>query len=182
MRNKAQAKKITITTVLIIQIMTAQFFLAGCGFKPRGSGYESIIGQQVTIVSKDPYGPLERNIKAALNSSGVDYDSSSSDVDATNKNVIRLLQQHLTRRVVSVDTNGRPAEYENTVSVDVVFVFDDGSEKKMKLSSRRDFIFDSSNSLAYDKEEATVLSEIREELSHRLVSLYLRHLSGIVNP
>ena len=74
MRTVAEVKKVTIIAVLIIQIMATQLFLAGCGFKPRGSGYDSIDGQQVILVSEDPYGSLERNIKAALSSSGVDYD------------------------------------------------------------------------------------------------------------
>jgi len=181
-RTVAEVKKVTIIAVLIIQIMATQLFLAGCGFKPRGSGYDSIDGQQVILVSEDPYGSLERNIKAALSSSGVDYDGTSNELDASNKNVIRILQQQLTRQVVSVDNNGRPAEYENTLLLEAEFIFDDGSEQKVQLSVRRNFIFDSSNSIAYDREEATILSEMRNELSHRLVSLYLRHLSGKVNP
>ncbi len=196
----ARAKKVTIVVVVIIEIMAIQFFLAGCGFQPRGSGYESIAGQEVTLVSEDPFGPLERKIKSALRASGVGFSGASSEIEATNstngknssgsakdivaldKNVIRILRQKSTRKVISVDENGRPAEYEKIISLDIDFIFNDGSEQNRQLSTRRDFIFESSNSLAYDREELTILSEMHDELSHRLVSIYLRQLSGKVNP
>ncbi len=194
------AKKVTIVVVVIIEIMALQFFLSGCGFQPRGSGYESLSGQEVTLVSENPFGPLERKIKSVLRVSGVGFSGASSEVEdknssngindsdsaneavALDKNVIRILGQQLTRKVISVDDNGRPAEYENIIVLDMVFIFHDGSEQSRQLSTRRDFIYDSAYSLAYDREESTILSEMYEELSHRLVSLYLRQLYEKVNP
>ncbi len=139
----ARAKKETIVVVIIIEIMALQLFLSGCGFQPRGSGYESIAGQDVTLVSEDPFGPLERKITSALKASGVGFSGTSSEVEdknivndinssgsaneavALNKNIIRILQQQLARKVISVDENGRPAEYENIISLDIVFIFYD---------------------------------------------------------
>ncbi|MCP4412792.1 MAG: hypothetical protein GY808_09535 [Gammaproteobacteria bacterium] len=196
----ARAKKVTIVVVIIIEIMALQFFLSGCGFQPRGNGYESVAGQEVILVSENPFGLLERKIKSALRASGVGFSGASSEVEdinstngknssgsaddaeALDKNIIRILQKNLIRKVISVDENGRPAEYENIILLDIVFIFHDGSEHNKQLLARRDFLYDSANSVAYDREESTILSEMYEELSHRLVSLYLRQLSGKVNP
>jgi len=179
----ALIKKVSIVVIVIVELMALQLILSSCGFQPRGSGYESIVGQEVTIVSADPHGPLERKVKAALKATGVEFSSSSSEVEGGNSaNIIQILQQQLTRKVISVDENGRPAEYENIITLDVIYIFHDGTKLNRQLSTRRDYLYDNSNTLAYDREEVTVLSEMREELSHRLVSNYLRELSGKVNP
>jgi len=174
---------------LLLLLLATQLLVSGCGFQLRGSGYDTAAGETIYVFSNEPYGDLERIIKAKLRAASisvketehVNEGAGSETVDFSNRltgeNSIRILEQKSTKEVISVDDNGRPAEYESVIFLKVNFTYSNGLQQQKNFSTRRDYRYDSKYNLAHDRELETVISEMRNELSDLLISQYLRKLS-----
>ncbi len=166
-----------------IPIVTMLLLLAGCGFQLRGSGLEMAARQIVFLEAENPYGPLERKIKLKLRAASIKVEGHHGSPDeSVDKNIIKILRQQSQKNIISVDVNGRPAEYETIISLEVNFSYNNGLKQTKTFSVRRDFRYDSENNLAYDRETETITSEMYEELANRLLAVYLKQLTAIKTP
>lgn len=173
---------------LLVMLFTSLVLIYGCGFKARGVGYENIAGQQVQLLSENPYGPLERNIKNKLNHYSII--TNTRFVDGTNFELendgIKIINIKLNKEPISVDANGRPAEYEMIISVDAFFYFrkftlSDKKGTRQQFSERRDYRYTSNNNLAHDRELQTLTAEMYDDLSRRIIEQFLRQLSSQIS-
>ena len=156
---------------------TSLLLLSGCGFKPRGSGFESLEGQSIFLLSENPYGELERNIRKNLSLYSMSVENESVSDKEIERNGIRIINIKVNKVAISVDVNGRPAEYETIITVDANFYFKDKQEQQNQFSVRRDYQYKSNNNLAHDKELEILTSEMTSELSQRIVEQFLRQLT-----
>lgn len=178
-------------TIVMVIFFIPSLLLSGCGFKLRGSGFESLESQTVFLLSENPYGALERNIRKKLslysmnvtNSSLVVEGSTSISDKESEQSGIRIIDIKTNKVPISVDVNGRPVEYETVMSVNVNFYFkdrhyQDKQEQQNHFSVRRDYQYSSNNNnLAHDKELELLTSEMANELSQRIVEQFLRQLT-----
>ena len=167
-----------ITFKIVVITLMSSLLLMGCGFKPRGSGYESLKGQQIILFTENPYGELERSVKTTLGVYSVKVDTStalysqsatevgdqvirqSSDQEKDiQKNAIQITDIKFQKNILSVDINGRPAEYETLITVDVSYILKNTTEQSIQnklqtqqFSAQRDYRYDKNNTLADDRE------------------------------
>ena len=163
-------------------VVLSIFLVSGCGFKPRGSGYGAIAGQTILLLSEDPYGMLERRIKEKLSNFDIDTDGEAkllthSSSILTEKNAIRIKSIKSRKEIISVDINGRPAEYESIITVNTSFQYANNQQQESQFSVQRDYRYDSTNNLAHDRELEILTSEMYNNLAQRIVDKYLRELS-----
>jgi len=169
----------------------SSLLLLSCGFTPRGSGYESLEGQEIILFSENPFGQLERSIKTTLAAYSVKLETSTalyskSAVDEVNqqiniqKNAIQISNIHFQKNILSVDLNGRPAEYETLITVDVSYIFMSSVQQKQiqiqQFSAQRDYRYDQNNTLADDRELEKLITEIYDDLGKRIVAQFSRLL------
>ncbi|MCP3675935.1 MAG: hypothetical protein GY829_15910 [Gammaproteobacteria bacterium] len=182
--NRKAIKSFTTAGVIFFTSLLL-LLLSSCGFKLRGSGFESLEGQSVFLLSENPYGDLERNIRKKLSLYSVST-AAPSVVNEGERNGIRIINIKTKKTVISVDINGRPAEYETIITVDANFYFQgrhsqnkhlqDKQEQQNHFSVQRDYRYKSTNNLAHDKELEILTSEMTNELSQRMVEQFLRQL------
>lgn len=156
--------------------MISLLLVAGCGFKPRGSGYETLAGQQVVLQSMNNYGPLERSIREQFSTFSIHTDTLHELGD---NNGIQIKTVKLSKNTVSVDATGRPAEYETIINVEVIFHLKNNQQHRQKFSVRRDYRYDKNNTLAHDRELEILISEMNDDLAHRIVVTFLGQLVAL---
>ncbi len=171
----------TIAMILVLGLV-----ISSCGFKPRGSGFESLSGQSVVLASKNPFGPLERSLMEKFRSYSISAESiylSKEKPDVQHfepndeQNGIQVSFVNYSRKTLSVDANGRPAEYDSVINVDVIFLLSDGQKQLKHFIVQRDYRFDTTNSLAHDRELEILTSEMIDDLGQRIVSQFLSQLA-----
>lgn len=172
--------------IAVLVLLTSLLLLSGCGFKPRGSGYDALSGQQIILFTDNPFGALERSIKATLRAYAVDISTSSlagsPDLPNSDDNGIQISHIQIDKNVLSVDVNGRPVEYETLISVTVNFSFKKAVDTKQlpqQFSIQRDYRYDKNNTLADDRELEKLIAEMYDELGTRIISQYSRQLTGL---
>jgi outer membrane lipopolysaccharide assembly protein LptE/RlpB len=198
--------KYQITFKVVVITLMSSLLLIGCGFKPRGSGYESLEGLQITLFSENPFGELERSIKTTLAAYSVKVETSTAlyslpvtEVGNQNgnqngnqygnqstyqkkdlqKNAIQITDIKFQKNILSVDISGRPAEYETLITVDVSYVFEGSTQQKIQtqqFSAQRDYRYDKNNTLADDRELEKLVSEMYDDLGKRIVAQFSRLL------
>ena len=164
--------------------------LSGCGFKPRGSDYESLAGQNVVLFSENPYGSIERSIKDTLSSYSVSVEnaallSTESLREYSAGDGIQVTNLQFKKHIISVDVFGRPAEYETTITVDVKFLIKNAQQQQQiqqqQFSVQRDYRYDKNNTLADDLELEKLTAEMYVELARRIISQFSTQSSGQIN-
>ena len=157
--------------------------LSACGFKPRGSGYESVSGQKIFLSSENPYNQLERQLREKLKAYSMEIvDSAAPFAKQQSKfsySGIRILSVDSSKRTLSVDSDGRPTEFETKITIELNFYFQNTQQIENKqFYAERDYRYDKNSSLAHDRELETIVSEMYEELGHRISTQFLRKLAG----
>ncbi len=138
-------------------LLLVALLLSGCGFHLRGA---IVLPQSMnnTVIVGAERSELYYEVENALrNAGGVVAQS----VDATTS-VLTLHSQAINRRVLSVDSQGRDAEYE--LEMKLVFSLRDAAGRvvadKERVTVNRDFSFDPDNVLSKSEEEASLRSEM----------------------
>jgi LPS-assembly lipoprotein len=112
-------------------------------------------------------------VENALLNAGAEVVDSPAEASA----VLMLHSQRLQRRVLSVDTQGRAAEYE--LALQVVFSLRDSTGRRIadneRVSVIRDFSFDPDNVLAKSDEETA----LRKEMYRLAVSQMVRRVQSL---
>ena len=168
-------KTLTSTALFLLSLV----LVSGCGFKPRGSGYEAVSGQKIFLSSEDPYNLFERKLREKLKAYSMEVvDSSAEEHTKYINSGIRVLSVNSSKRTLSVDSDGRPTEFETKITVDLNFYFQNKQKlESIQFYSERDYRYDKNSSLAHDKELETLESEMYEELGHRIATQFLRKLA-----
>ncbi|MCW8935232.1 MAG: LPS assembly lipoprotein LptE [Gammaproteobacteria bacterium] len=145
--------------------------LSACGFKLRGA-YKLPVEMQITYVDaaqKDS--TLSRALIRSLKASNIKITEKAAD----NIAVLKLSQESKTKRIVSVDANGRAREYTLTYAINFqVNVKESKFEiENQNISIDRDFQFDTEDVLGNSREESQLYEEMQQDLI-RLILLRLQ--------
>lgn len=143
--------------MLLLFPLAVSLLLNGCGFQLRGAvDLPPVMAR--TYVAGGAGTDLYYELENALLNSGAEVVDAAAAATA----VLSLQSQRLERRVLSVDSEGRAAEYELTLQV--VFSLKEGSGRRIadneRLSIVRDYSFDPDNVLAKNDEEAALRKEM----------------------
>jgi LPS-assembly lipoprotein len=145
--------------------------LAGCGFQLQGRQVLPPVLEQVRLEVSDRQSEFTRALRASLAASGatlVEAPAAGAEV--------RILQDEMTERVLSVDARNIPTDYELTYRVEIQVRA--GQRELLAAESfelSRIYSFDERRQLAKDREKEI----LREALARDLASVVTRRLSTL---
>jgi len=145
--------------------------LSGCGFKLRGA-YQLPEAMQTTWVeAAQPKSDFIRSLKRGLKSSGVRLVDDMSD----NAAVLKIFSEKKSKRIISLDANGRAREYTliYAVSFSVKALILEFEMPEQTVQIDRDFVFDTEDVLGNSREEAKLYQEMEQDIV-RLILLRLQ--------
>lgn len=140
--------------------------LAGCGFHLRGV-QSGVAGLHVYVDSKTPYGEFEQVLADSIRQADMVIGPSALEAGM----VVQLRDERMTRRVQTVNTTGRAADYELILTVEYALAAPDAvtDSATRKLDSRREYNFDNAELLGKAEEEALLVQEMRRDIAARLL-------------
>ncbi len=149
-----------------IPILLLALFLAACGFHLRGAVSLPADLQALAVTGTPENGPLWRVLRDALPRAGGRL-ASVAGADA----VLVITSERLSRRVLSVDSQGRAQEYELTYTLGYRL---DTPEGQPRLDARtlvvnRQYRFDPDAILAKGEEERRLEAEMRRAAVSRML-------------
>lgn len=132
--------------------------VTACGFHLRTPVQVPESLKQTRIVGVPEFAPLSLQLKKALTSAG----SVVFPATAKSASTITISDELYNRRVLSVDAQGRVAEYELTYSFNFNVSDETGAllVPGQKIELIRDYRFDPNNVLAKDAEEAQIRKDM----------------------
>ncbi len=158
-----------VNKLLTFSIML--MLLNGCGFQLRGNYLLAPELQTMEFSSVDQYGELTRLVKQHLTINDVNL------VQHSAKSIpqMRILQDNLDRRTLSVFPNGQVAEYELIYTVRYQILIPGQEIKDFSFELNRDYQDDPDIALAKSRELSLMLREMRKEAANKI----LRDMAGI---
>jgi LPS-assembly lipoprotein len=147
--------------------------LAACGFRLVGSSdpLPGILARPY-LELKDPYTDFSREFERQLKSAG----ATPQVVRANSTATIRVIQDHVEQRTLSVTSLNIPTEYELTYTVSFAVR---GPDKELlapqTISLSKDYSFEE-NALLAKEHEADIL---RQQMAQDLVSIAMRRLTSL---
>lgn len=158
--------------VLLLFPLTISLLLSGCGFHLRGA-VELPAVMERTYVAGGAGSDLYYELENALLAAGAEVVDSADSATG----VLTLQRQRIDRRVLSVDTQGRAAEYE--LALQVAFSLRDSAGKLIadneRVSIVRDYSFDPDNVLSKSDEEEA----LRKEMYRLAVAQMMRRVQSL---
>jgi len=161
-----------VTEALLVLILASS--TTACGFRLRGAVVIPPELQETHIEGVAEFSGLYREFKKVLTSSGASLIKDSK----TAKSLFKITGEEFKRRVLTVDAQGRVAEYELIYRFNFNIVTVDGKTlvPMQKIEINRDYRFDPDNVLAKDVEEA----QIRKEMVSFAVRQAMRRINAIL--
>jgi LPS-assembly lipoprotein len=162
--------------LLVVVLMS---LLASCGYHLRGA-YQLPPQMATTVIRSDNMnGELVRSLRRGLETGGTNVVSEVNPADShsvkqSKVTVLRLFKENQSKRVLSVDVNGRVREFELYYKISIELTGADGffmPEQTLELS--RDFLFDPEDVLGKSDEEADLLRDMQRDMV-RLIMLRLQ--------
>jgi len=146
--------------------------LSGCGFHLQGRQPLPTSFEYTFIETKDEQTDFVQDLRKALIASGSKVIRTQGSSGAT----IRVHEDELTERILSVSARNIPTEYELTYRVEFS-VTADGKEliNHEEITAMRDISFDEAQLLAKEREQEI----LREALARDLVALVMRRLAAL---
>jgi LPS-assembly lipoprotein len=146
--------------------------LVGCGFHLQGRQPLPEAFSYTFIDTRDEQTDFVQDLRKALIASGVRVIRTEGSSGAT----IKVHDDELTERVLSVSARNIPTEYELTYKVEFSVV-SSGNQliEHEEISATRDFSFDETELLAKEREQEI----LREALARDLVALVMRRLAAL---
>jgi LPS-assembly lipoprotein len=163
----------TLLRLRAVLLTGVVLLLAGCGFALQGRVPLPASLQTVYVDAQDSQSDFVQALRASLTASGAQLVEASGQSAA----VVRVSQDHVTERVLSVSARNIPTDYELTYEVQLS-VMANGQEVMAPelLSLSRIYSFDEQQMLAKDRERDALLEVLARELSgvalRRLYSLH----------
>ena len=157
--------------ICVLYFIAAVLFIGGCGWQLQG--HQSNIGgapyvaaktlDALEITSSGRNSETLRSIKKSFTNNGI-----TTDQPATIKLV--LGRESLRRQPLTYSRSGIPAQYQLTVSLEYyVSRENDVLIEQRTIVARRNYDFDPNLIIAKDREEESLLEEMRQELSNRMM-------------
>jgi LPS-assembly lipoprotein len=166
--NAQLRKRISVTTLITLILL-----LVSCGFQMRGA-YQLPAAMQTTYVDTSALvqsSTLSRVLIRRLKASDIKI----SNVPSANVAILKLLNEHKTKRIISVDSIGRAREYTLTyaISFNVKALDAEFEIADQEVRIDRDFVFDTQDVLGNSREESRLYEEMRVDVI-RLIMLRLQ--------
>lgn len=153
-------------------VLLTVLWLSACGFHLRGSQPLPAALQQLRIDAEQPYQELDNSLRRELMARGV-------ELGVVGGAVLKLGRVAHRRRVLSVDAEGDPREYE--LSAQVRFsVPETGSGFVLpprQLQVQRDYVFEATGKLSSVAQETVLREEMERELARSIVRALERQSS-----
>jgi len=139
--------------------------LNGCGFQLRGNYLLAPELQTIEFSSVDQYGELTRLVKQHLTINDVNLVQHSTKAIPQ----MRMLQDNLDRRTLSVFPNGQVAEYELIYTVRYQILIPGQAVQYFSFELNRDYQDDPDIALAKSRELSLMLREMRQEAANKIL-------------
>ncbi|MBA6292628.1 hypothetical protein H4J58_09885 [Colwellia sp. MB3u-70] len=139
--------------------------LNGCGFQLRGNYLLAPELQTIIFSSVDQYGELTRLVKQHLSINDVTLVRQSEKAIPQ----MRILQDNLDRRTLSVFPNGQVAEYELIYTVRYQILIPGQDIQNFRFELNRDYQDDPDIALAKSRELSLMLREMRKEAANKIL-------------
>ncbi len=141
--------------------------LQACGWQLRGyeqykSGKLNTI-ERLQLQSSIDNRLFESSLKRLLRDLSISIDP-SADLHLVIK------QESTERRPLSYSSTGIPVQYQLIMSVDFAYAKNNEAPLPKRFIARRQYDFDTSEVVAKNEEEETLLQEMREELAARIIT------------
>jgi LPS-assembly lipoprotein len=147
--------------------------LAGCGFHLRGEVHLAAELERVHVQSADPFGPLKRDLEAALARAGAKVEPAPGDGVAE----VSLAAVSLAPIVRSVGANAFVNEFSMVYHVELEIT--DGAGKtllpKQVIEQSRVYTFDQTQAIGTGAEQ----DEIKKEMERDMVQAVLRKIEAV---
>ena len=138
--------------------------LVGCGFKLRTASVLPNDLQNLVVTANNPDSQLFAELQKSLALSNINTtDSSSSSAE------LKLLNDSLTRRTLSLFPNGQVAEHELIYTVRYQLIRDKQKPITNSFELTRNYQDDPDNALAKSREMELILSELRAQASNLII-------------
>ncbi len=155
------------TQTLTLGLLLATLALSGCGFHLRGTGPGAgTLNTPVAIAGLPPYGPLQRELRRALDAAGAQLDETTPQPA-----VLRVANHDSSRRVLSVDSRNKASEYELLEALEFRLTSASGEELVASQTVRtvRVLFNPETEVLGRNREEDLLREDMRRELAERVV-------------
>jgi LPS-assembly lipoprotein len=152
------------TRIFLIGLL---LLLSACGYHLRGQ--MEISEEMKKIAMQSASSNLVSAMKQLLRGSGAQLVSNPSDGGVT----IKVLDEQMQRRVLSLDSTGRANEFELSYRLDYQLLDAKGknlSEKPRHLELYRSYFNDQIDILAKNNEESVIREEIYRQAAKRILS------------
>jgi len=138
--------------------------LVGCGFKLRTASVLPNDLQNLVVTANNPDSQLFAELQKSLALSNINTtDSSSSSAE------LKLLNDSLTRRTLSLFPNGQVAEHELIYTVRYQLIRDKQKPITNSFELTRNYQDDPDNALAKSREMELILNELRAQASNLII-------------
>lgn len=164
-------RKLTGNRLKSVPILLS-LFLVACGFHLQGRQPLPTAFANTYIDTEDEKTDFVQDLRKALLASGAKVIPTAGSAGAT----IKVHEDELTERILSVSARNIPAEYELTYRVKFS-VTSDGTTliEDEEVTATRDISFDEARLLAKEREQEI----LREALARDLVALVMRRISAL---
>lgn len=148
--------------------------LSACGFRLRGAIELPPAMQETRIIGMAEFAPLNIQLRRLLSSAGAKVVAAGASASAT----LIISGEDFRKRVLSVDSQGRAAEYELSYRFSFELTAADNKVlvPRQSVELVRDYRFDPDNVLAIDAEEA----RIREEMYRFAANQTMRRITAVL--
>ncbi|MCG8428438.1 MAG: LPS assembly lipoprotein LptE [Chromatiales bacterium] len=151
-----------------LALLIITLLLSGCGFQLRGASDLPASISPVHIQGVAPNSPIGRELRQLLLDSQV---AVSADFKQA-ASVLRLSDYRSHRRVLSVDNNGKVAEYELHESVRFELIEKQSGKQRLTpqaIGVTRAYINTEEEVLGKQQEEAFLRQDMQRDLAYRLI-------------
>lgn len=150
---------------IFISFSLLSIMLNGCGFQLRGNYLLAPELQTIEFSSVDKFGELTRLVKQHLTINDVKLVKQSDKAIPQ----MRILQDNLDRRTLSVFPNGQVAEYELIYTVRYQMLIPGKDVQNFNFELNRDYQDDPDIALAKSRELSLMLREMRQEAATKIL-------------
>ncbi|WP_026960688.1 LPS assembly lipoprotein LptE [Aliagarivorans taiwanensis] len=147
----SNACKLLLTSLFSVLILSA------CGFKPRGSYLIDEQLNQIYVSSYDEFSPLTREVVRRLKLSHIEVLDQAREGVPT----LQLGRENLTKRTLSLFSNGQTAEYEMSYRVESFLLVAEQESQPITVQLHRDFQDNPLAALAKQRESEQLYDELR---------------------
>ncbi|MDZ7662231.1 LPS assembly lipoprotein LptE [Thiohalophilus sp.] len=162
----------------LLALLMLSLALPACGFRLRGAVDLPPAMEHVVAEGVGQYSPLGGALVRSWQQSGgrLDFDADAGPP----RTRLVITRDDISRRTLSVDSAGRPNEYQLTYNVDFKLIDASGEPllESQSVSVNRAYQFNADNSLAMADEEARLKRILAEEAAVQMlrrITFQLRH-------